>query len=228
MDSARYRHAIGRPITPELASAERSGVFHRPRVWANPLVTITAVLVGFAQASCNFVIGDLPAADNDAGSKVADAQGSDAQATSGGTMGQGGTPASGTGGSGTGAAANGGSGMTDPDGGCCDCDGDRVPGEQCEGDDCDDDDNRVFTGQQQFFTTASTRRGYDYDCSGRAELEYPMNALKCTGLLQCSGEGFLDTRPSCGNTGRWGRCVKNNLGVCTEAVDDPEKAMGCR
>ncbi len=41
------------------------------------------------------------------------------------------------------------------------------------GDDCDDSDANVFKGQTSWFTSPRASGGYDYDCNGVEELQYP-------------------------------------------------------
>lgn len=116
----------------------------------------------------------------------------------------------------------------------CDCDDDgAVATGECGGDDCDDEDERVFPGQTAFFTERSENDavGFDFDCSG--SLERPAgqtDAVNCAQLAlgACEdGQGFLGTLPACGNPGSWGSCFLATAVSCEEDVADDEKVASC-
>lgn len=132
------------------------------------------------------------------------------------------------------------SGTTAPDddanAGDCDVDGDGATSEACGGDDCDDQDADVHPGQERYFTEASERRGFDYDCDGVISRPPSEVQLSCAlELAQCDTElqGFFgDALPPCGELGDWGGCVVEELvgglpGSCAERKDE-ERRAACR
>jgi hypothetical protein len=82
-----------------------------------------------------------------------------------------------------------------------------------------------------YFPTPSKNVGFDYDCSGAPEPEYP-NALKCSSILNgdCdAGVGFFNTVPACGATGSWGWCVPSTVPLtCQEQVVESMMVSACR
>jgi len=156
------------------------------------------------------------------GSGGAESTGGTGGITPAGGVGAGGmpTPAGGEGGNnatGGSPGDSGSGGTTVGDGGTgsgcpCDCDKDGALNANCQTGggtaDCDDEDDRVFPGQMQWFSEASLEVGFDYDCSGGTEQQYPV--LECPAILaQCdeTQEGFVEDT-LCGDTGDWGSCVK--------------------
>jgi hypothetical protein len=120
--------------------------------------------------------------------------------------------------------------------GNCDADGDGATGEACGGDDCDDEDAEVYPGQERYFTEASERRGFDYDCDGIISRPPSEVQLSCAlELAQCDTElqGFFgDALPPCGELGDWGGCVVEEIvggipGSCAERKDE-ERRAACR
>jgi hypothetical protein len=64
-----------------------------------------------------------------------------------------------------------------------------------------------------YFTMPSPNVGFDYDCSGAPEPQYP-TALKCGSIVSgdCdAGVGFFNSVPACGSMGSWGWCVAGSL-----------------
>jgi hypothetical protein len=111
----------------------------------------------------------------------------------------------------------------------CDCDGDEFFAEACAGEDCDDQNKDVFPGQTLFFDESARTIGFDYNCDDQSEREFTPE-VNCSGLsLGCEdqSEGFLDSLPSCGNTGPWGRCKVDGL-TCVGDVIDTTRVMRCR
>lgn len=55
----------------------------------------------------------------------------------------------------------------------CDLDGDgyNSPGGLCNGNDCDDLDNRAHPGQTTYYTTATPSGSFDFNCDGMVEYE---------------------------------------------------------
>jgi hypothetical protein len=82
------------------------------------------------------------------------------------------------------------------------------PGFVTVGDDCDDNDNRVFPGQTAFFTARRPNNTFDYNCSGTDEPQFPQG-LSCTsgpGGCQTVGTWLGSTVPACGRSGLQGAC----------------------
>ena len=213
---------------------------------------LIVVVVGSAVA-CTLVIGDIPEATSSTGG-TAGTSGTGAESGSGGfagSAGGGGTAgasgAGGTAGQGaTGGVAGGGgvsgaggtnqggtsgSGASGGTGGTClndcDCDGDfqKAVG-PCGGQDCDDWNADVFKGQTKYFDKpANVTIGFDYDCSGQAELK-DTATVNCA--LLCGGpgkQGWTQSPPACGATGPWGYCPTG--AVCSAQVTDPNKTQLC-
>lgn len=206
-----------------------------------------AVMAVFALAACGCELAlgdlptpieDLPAATSAATTGVGGASGAGMSGGFGGGAASAGT--GGAGGSGGGAAASGGAGGnvasggagTGGQGGCCDCDGDKqLAVGLCGGDDCDDGDPKVYKDEPVYYDVPNAH-GFDWDCSGAAELNPTLNiAVDCSKLLglDCNpSTGFLGTTvPMCGDAGKWGTCVKK-LGSCMEQVIESNKKMTCK
>jgi hypothetical protein len=99
----------------------------------------------------------------------------------------------------------------------CDQDKDdyHAVGGTCGGNDCCDIDDQVHPGQSKFFTAAGKCGGFDYDCNGKEDPEFP-TTIKCggTGLTGCTGGyGYLSD-PGCGNTAPYYQCVANGALAC--------------
>jgi hypothetical protein len=115
----------------------------------------------------------------------------------------------------------------------CDADHDqRLAEGECGGDDCDDSDANVFTGQGEYFDERQARVDYDYDCSGAPEQEQ-LEPIVCSGVsveaCPTTQMGFLQTLPPCGEPGEWGTCEKRSLlDVCDKKIVDAERIMRCR
>lgn len=147
------------------------------------------------------------------------AGGAGATSSVGAAAGSGGTAAGGAGGGaevgGGGTGGVGGSGGVPVCGTVesCDLDCDGELAERCGGDDCDDDDDLVFSTQTSWFTSPRKNGGgYDYDCSGEEEQLYP--TFLCSqplGLCATSAFGFLvdaeaQIPVACGATTTYGKC----------------------
>jgi hypothetical protein len=179
-----------------------------------------AVAIGLGAAvSCELVLGDLPPVR-----ASADGGGAGGTSTTASTTGTG----TGTGTTGTTATSTGGTG-----GACCDCDDDGYRSEAlCAANDCDDHDARVHPGQTMYFATPSDNPnvGFDYDCSGTPDPEYP-NPLDCNALMgaDCdAGVGFLNAVPPCGATGSWGSCISGSVPLtCQQHVIDSAMVSAC-
>ncbi len=196
--------------------------------------------------SCALVIGDLPEGSDgtgtdasagaggvDAGQDATDAAGGAAGvAGSGGAAGAGGVAGAAGGGGAAGAAGGGGAGGSDA--GCgCDCDGDNhyAVGPACNGDDCDDDDAEVFSGQTAYFSTESKHKGFDYDCSGGVDRDDDVIACSGLALTGCGSQpdGYLTQAP-CGQTADWGSCKVTGvvpLQTCSNDVKQAARVVKC-
>jgi hypothetical protein len=187
----------------------------RSQLFALGLFAAIALLTG-----CSLVLGDLPPTDE----RGAGGDGATGGAgTTGGADSGGGSAGSAPGGGGSAGSA----GMPPS----CDQDGDGVESEACGGRDCNDADEAVNPGQEEFFPESHNERGsFDYNCDGDSEPEGPF--VEC-GLVptQCpmDGEGFLDPEVPCGEPGRWGTCQLVNMNLaCAEDVRSVSRVMGCR
>jgi hypothetical protein len=197
------------------------------------------VLAAVFVAGCNWVIGELPEPASGTGglASTGGSGGTSSTAGSGGTVSNTGGALNSGGASNAGGASNTGGTGGVPMGsggaggaiGCpCDCDEDGDRSEDCAGGtDCDDNDPDVHTGQPKYFFTAQKNVGFDYDCSGSEDPEYP--AIKCdVTTVPCDStvQGFFDTLPGCGTSAGWGSCVKT-LGVCGKGSSQ-NKTLSCK
>ena len=153
-------------------------------------------------------------------------------ASGGGDGGTGGDAMSTVSGGDGGSGASGGATSSGGSGGCaeeCDCDGDDALSEVCAGDDCDDHNDRVFPEQVLYFDVSAGTIGFDYNCDDRSEQEFG-DAIDCAGLslVECdeAEQGFLDSLPTCGNSGPWGTCVAGTLTCMDQEID--RRVMRCR
>lgn len=83
------------------------------------------------------------------------------------------------------------------------------------GEDCDDQDRRVFPEQPAFFAKPSTNWGFDYNCNGDATEAAPLTTFtSCTNIKGCvfCGAGVSESAPAapCGETNFLTRCT----GIC--------------
>ena len=138
------------------------------------------------------------------------------------------TDAGGTG-AGGGATSTGGQ-----NGGCpipCDCDRDGYISEagSCNGDDCDDNDDRVHPEQIEYFGERSDNVavGFDFNCDGMHTQDPSLaRVIGCLLTLCDMGEGYIGSLPACGESGQWGQCV-TPLATCQAMVLDPTRVMLC-
>jgi hypothetical protein len=98
-----------------------------------------------------------------------------------------------------------------------------------KGGDCDDKDSNAHPGQTQFFTSPTKGTGgWDYDCSGTTEQEFRDSLPACDTLklVDCKGEGWQGSIPTCGQQGQLNTCQKAspNCGFGTAE----SKVQGCR
>jgi hypothetical protein len=200
----------------------------RTRCHAGPFrVPFWAVLAAALGSACQLFV-DIPEEATDGGTGAS----AGSTSTGGASGGQVGATAGSTGssGSGTGATSAGGTGGNENE--CpplfgpnpCDCDRDGHLAETCEGgDDCDDLDADVFTGQEGYFTAPRKQDGYDYNCDG--DDEHQFDEITCLPVsCDTSAEGFVGTVPDCGDPGTWGSC--SNDALCSQPTGS--KTQGCR
>jgi hypothetical protein len=185
------------------------------------------------------VIGDLPegspnivyvggtGGDGGTAGQAGSASGGVAGAAgSGNTGGSGGVAgAAGSGGASGAAGAGGGSTCIN---GVCDCDGDEHASDsvECGGDDCDDGDDRAYTGQTAFFyTKTKTNNDFDFNCDGSDTPEQVMH--KCGNVALCAGAvpGLFST-PVCGTDIAYATCATHAVLGCT-AVPGNEVPVNC-
>jgi len=108
-----------------------------------------------------------------------------------------------------------------PDTGCkkpCDCDGDghKAKTGGCGGDDCDDDDDRAFPGQDFLSDKPNplTTKG-DWNCDTTITPKFKIGfSCGALGLIGCTGtQGFTDT-PGCGDLSPNFITCKSNTVAC--------------
>jgi hypothetical protein len=183
-----------------------------------------------------FVVIDLPEGSDtapDAG--VGGIGGSGASAASGGSGASGGSAGSlggsagggGTAGAGNsgGVAGGGGSAGTTCINPPCDCDNDGhdAEGGSCGGDDCDDTDPEVFTGQTAWFTKPNKQRTFEYDCKNGPEKRYGIVSCGLGDILNCDKKaaGYYDGSAGCGEQVAFGKCQWDGsaglAGMCVES-----------
>lgn len=115
----------------------------------------------------------------------------------------------------------------------CDCDNDMHPEVgSCGGDDCDDNDDKVWANEPTYYDVESLHRQFDYDCSNSYDPDPAWNKqIECAGLAiaMCDDthQGYLGTPPACGQPGQWAKCVKNNL-ICEPQVLYGSKKLPCK
>lgn len=183
-----------------------------------------AGLIASAVGGCSLAVGDLPEPTGQAG-----AGGNHDDVKDSGEMADGSTSNAGTTADDTADAT---APHTRIDSGFnpCDRDGDGELNEDCGGNDCDDDDDAVFPGQERYFGEATAKDSFDYDCTGSAEREYPQR-LDCSAepLCDMTKQGFMnDPLPLCGQQGLWGHCVEQQLpGLLCEAQADTMQRVAC-
>jgi hypothetical protein len=196
---------------------------------------LTAVGVG-AAASCELALGDLPPVAAPDGGGKGGSPGASVTVASSTSSGSGGASASSSSGRAGGASVSSAGSSSGGTGGCCDCDGDGYRSQAlCGGDDCDDFNPLVHPGQTMYFAAPSgdPNVGFDYDCSGAPNPEFP-TPVDCNLLLtgNCdAGVGFLNAVPPCGDAGEWGTCVPNPvLGplACQSSVIDANRISLCK
>jgi hypothetical protein len=81
--------------------------------------------------------------------------------------------------------------------------------------DCDDGDANAHTGQQQFFTKPTLgKKNFDYNCDG---IEEPKSTatLNCkkSQFGGCTGDGWVNAPPTCGQQGGYGKCQPSPIGI---------------
>lgn len=191
------------------------------RFRASWLGALTGASAGVLATACALAIGDLPEGVDE----VPSSGGSGGVAGQGGSSGEAGSAGSaGAAGSGGEAGSSGGAAGS---GGCCDCDGDTyaAKGPPCNGDDCDDADNRAHPGQTTPYDTPSPSNGYDFDCNGQTIPEHTKKLDCGLGVALCpppTTQGYLATPPACGQSGDWGYCTNDGI-ACKPTVAESRK-----
>jgi len=81
--------------------------------------------------------------------------------------------------------------------------------------DCCDTDINAHPGQTGYFATARTGcGGYDYNCSGTDELQYPSGNVTCTLGSSCGGNSWCSPPPACGVAGNFCQCSYDSTYGC--------------
>jgi hypothetical protein len=93
--------------------------------------------------------------------------------------------------------------------------------------DCDDTNPDVWPGQSAFFEVTTPGWGFDYNCDGVAQKEYPSLVSCISEGMICEGHGWAETIPDCGEPGDFVGCTKPP-GVGPECIEEPStKIQGC-
>lgn len=104
------------------------------------------------------------------------------------------------------------------------------PGKEwvAKGGDCNDDDDRVFPGQTDYFDSSYTPKGgapsYDYDCSKKEEQEPPTKkaATTCTLVAGgCQGSGYVPPNRATPSSSIDPLCGATKYQTCKLAVGGP-------
>lgn len=114
---------------------------------------------------------------------------------------------------------------------CIDGDGDgfAVPGGslECGPLDCDDDDERAFPGQEQFFAAPRPSGSFDFNCDGDEERSLQTDGQTCHWRwFSCRGSGWVAEPPTCGGAGEYHEC--DDVGLQCVEVDRATLTMACR
>ncbi|WP_437670618.1 hypothetical protein [Sorangium sp. So ce131] len=194
-----------------------------------------------ASASPSTAAGSSDAAGSGGGAAGSGGGDGDGGAVTSGGSGDGGAAVSGGGGdggaasgggpaassSGAGAATSGsGSAATGSGGGVVDCDvdSDGYRSTACEGgNDCNDNNRLVHPNQPSVFydTPISSGGGFDYDCSGEEEREFP--AVSCSGLVCTAATNVFLANVACGSRGPLGNCNA----LCQSTITYPDSIRAC-
>ncbi len=98
--------------------------------------------------------------------------------------------------------------------------------------DCDDEDANAFPGQTQFFSSATKKKSFDYDCSGSTTTRYNTRGYLYRtfvgGGVTCQfKEGYATTPPSTCGGGAW--YLKGYIAGPTDCYGDKEwRFQECR
>jgi hypothetical protein len=121
----------------------------------------------------------------------------------------------------------------------CNCPAGYIPPRSDGKFDCVDQNGAINPGHTNYETQgyclvqlcAPSQLGYDYDCNGSVELQYPSISdgscrFEGTPLAVCRGSGWDQNNVAiCGDSGRYRICSASN--ACTEMID-PSRRQGCR
>jgi hypothetical protein len=96
--------------------------------------------------------------------------------------------------------------------------------------DCDDADPLAHPGQQQYFAKPTQgTQSFDYDCDGLEEPEITATVnCKKSQFGGCTGDGWINAPPACGQPGGFGTCQASPAGTkeCLTALSFKNQA--CR
>ncbi len=98
-------------------------------------------------------------------------------------------------------------------GDACDLDEDGYRAESCGGTDCCDYDSRANPGDKDYYGAADACGSFDYDCDGALEAKYAKVSCQL-GFFVCTGSGFDQAPPLCGDTATFDTC-NDALVTCT-------------
>ncbi len=115
---------------------------------------------------------------------------------------------------------------------CTDRDGDDWMAVGIEGSDCgavldcDDQDDRAFPGQTEYFSTPRASGGFDFDCDGaESKIDDTQGGECAVDWWNCVGTGWVGGVPDCGDPGTWHVCEDQQ--GCRE-TSSTNTAMACR
>jgi hypothetical protein len=96
------------------------------------------------------------------------------------------------------------------------------------GEDCDDNDPRVYPDQTVFFTTATSTGGWDFNCDGFVEYYIQREIYSGCGDLCDAGFTWTSKAPNCGEFGQVTQCLDPPGGSCHTAKYTDSTAQSCR
>jgi len=144
------------------------------------------------------------------------------------TTGTGGSVAS-TASSSSSSSSSSGIGCVDPANPCdCDGDGDNANTPECgfDGGDCNDHDPLVNSKQTMWFDVPGSN-GWDYDCDGKDEYEYPDTLIcKPQGCDTSTQKWSGGSVPDCGQMGPYATCTGNMI-TCVDGQNLGVRTQGC-
>jgi hypothetical protein len=199
-------------------------------------LALASVATAIVFAACTFPDVGFRGDANGAGASSSSGAGastvaSSASSSSSGTAGSGSSSSAASSTSSASSSSASSSGCVDPANPCdCDGDGDNANTPECDNDggDCNDHDPLVNSKQTAWFTQPGSN-GWDYDCSGAAEYEYP-DFLDCGALSSCDGSTDKwvtgQSTPACGQMAQYGTCAGVVFFDCYQKAQGM-RAQGC-